>query len=455
MMVPTYASLTPPRETLEIAVISGVFAAAGSVGLLAKPPWCVAESSMQKRGTQRGALAALAAAGLVAASVVLPGTVGPVQSASAAPGSLQISMVIDDPSGGYIGGSSKTYSGGYDCGSGFAGTFGTLTTATPVTIAGIPEGQACTVTANTPTGGLLNASFSWATATYSAQPVTIGDAATAMVQITQPVLQSFGTVELTKALSGPGGYTGGTSRVFPVGYSCTLANGPTTSGSVNLTTAAPVQTSAVPVGSSCTFSETLATQPGDFADAAALWTGKTFSPSAAVVGAGTPVAVTVTNTYTGPSGQLAINNTVTGAGYVGTGAPFLFDYVCGADAGQLAVAANASASVTVRAGVACTVQQQAPDAALLAAGYTWGAPAWSTVTTATLTDGGTATLAITNPIVAPTALAATGGSASFGGVWLGLGMLLMGGATVVAIGRRRGRSDLVELRSQPAPNSRR
>ncbi len=63
-----------------------------------------------------------------------------------ATGSLRISKVVDDPNGGYTGGTSQTFSGTYNCGTGSTGTFTTLTTATPVTIAGIPAGRTCTVT---------------------------------------------------------------------------------------------------------------------------------------------------------------------------------------------------------------------------------------------------------------------------------------------------------------------
>lgn len=379
--------------------------------------------------------AAIAGAVLIAASLALPATVGPVQGASAAPGSLQIAVLVNDPNGGYIGGTSKTYSGSYDCGVGFTGTFATVTTNTPLTISGIPEGSACTVTASTPSGGLLNASFSWGTPTYSVQPVTIGDGTTERIEITHSVLQSFGTVELTKVVSGIGAYTGGTARVFPVGYNCTLTNGPTSNGTVNLTMAAPAQTAAIPVGSTCTFSETLTTLPGDFADPAAAWTGATFSPTSATVTGAGPVPVTVTNAYTGPSGQLVIANTVTGAGYIGTGAPFLYDYDCGVNSGQIAVAANSTGSATVPAGASCTVQQLAPSAALLASGRAWGAPVWTTPTTATVANGGSVTLAVTNRIVA--VLAMSGGGSPEGGLWLGLGMLVAG-ATTLAIVRRRG-----------------
>ena len=155
-----------------------------------------------------------------------------------------------DPNGGYTGGTSKTFSGGYDCGIGFNGTFTTLTTATPVTISNIPAGRTCTVSEDAPNGGLLNASYAWGTPSYSTQPVTITDQGTATVTITNNVVQKFGTFAVTKVVTGPGGYTGGTTRVFPVQYSCTLTNGPSSSGTLNVTTAQAVSPAdPIPLGS--------------------------------------------------------------------------------------------------------------------------------------------------------------------------------------------------------------
>ena len=206
-----------------------------------------------------------------------------------ATGSLRISKVVDDPNGGYTGAANKTFSGTYNCGTGSTGTFTTLTTATPVTIAGIPAGRTCTVTENTPTDGLLNASFAWAAPTFSTQPVTIADQATATVTITNHVVQQFGTFSVTKVVRGPdgttAGYTGGTTRVFPVGYSCALTNGPTTSGTLNLTLTQAVSPAApIPAGSSCTLTETLTTQPGDFADPSYVWGPPTITPASFAIG---------------------------------------------------------------------------------------------------------------------------------------------------------------------------
>ncbi len=233
-----------------------------------------------------------------------------------ASGSLRISKVVNAPAGAYTGGTTKTFSGTYSCGTGFTGSFTTLTTGTPVVVSNIPAGRTCTVTENPPTGGLANGSYAWIAPTFSDQPVTITDQGTAQVTITNRVEQRFGSFALTKAIVGPNdtvGYTGGTTRVFPVAYSCTLTNGPTTSGTLNLTTAQAVSPATpIPAGSVCTFTETLATQPGDFADPSYVWTGSAVSPTTVTVADSTTATATITNTFTRQLGSLVIAKAVVG-----------------------------------------------------------------------------------------------------------------------------------------------
>jgi uncharacterized repeat protein (TIGR01451 family) len=319
-----------------------------------------------------------------------------------ATGSLQIRKQVDDPQGGYIGGGSKTFSGTYNCGSGSTGTFSALTTSTPVTISNIPAGRSCTVTENPPTGGLLNASFAWGTPSYSAQPVTITDQGTAVVTITNPVVQRFGTFALTKVVSGPGGYTGGTGRVFPVAYTCTLTNGPTSSGTLNVTTAQAVSPAApIPVGSVCTFSETLTTQPGDFADPSYVWVPpSTVSPASITVADGTTAAVTVTNSYARETGQLVIAKLIDGDGYIGTGEPFTVHYNCGVVSGSVALADGGSKTVTVPARNTCRVDEEPPSEDLLSPAFDWGQPTWNPGPTATIPANDSVTLTVTNPTIA-------------------------------------------------------
>ena len=181
--------------------------------------------------------------------------------------------------------------------------------------------------------------------------MTITDQGTAQVTITNRVEQSFGTFALTKAIVGPNdtvGYTGGTTRVFPVAYSCTLTGGPTTSGTLNLTTAQAVSPAApIPTGSVCTFTETLTTQPGDFADPSYVWTGSAVNPTSVTIGDSTTATATITNTFTRQLGSLVITKAVAGDGYLGGTAPnFTVLYNCGTGfQGSVTIANGASATV--------------------------------------------------------------------------------------------------------------
>ncbi len=201
-------------------------------------------------------------------------------------GALRITKTVNDPNGGYTGGTSKTFSGTYNCGTGYTGSFSTLTTALPVVISGIPAGRTCTVTETTPTGGLLNGSFSWGTPTYAPSSVTIQAGETATIGITNPVVQRFGALTVTKALAAvPAGFSG----TFTGGWQCVLTNGPTTSGTWSVTftngTAAPtVYTGAntqIPLTSLCTVTEDTGALPA-FADTSYTWASSVVSPSTAV-----------------------------------------------------------------------------------------------------------------------------------------------------------------------------
>ncbi|MFZ1286350.1 MAG: DUF5979 domain-containing protein, partial [Candidatus Phosphoribacter sp.] len=348
---------------------------------------------------------------VTAGSVTLADSAAPATTANVtctvtnrlAVGSLRISKVVDAPSGGFTGGAGKTFSGSYDCGDGFTGTFTTLTTSVPVTITGIPAGRTCLVTESLPSGGLANASYAWTTPTFTSQPVTINDGTTADVTISNPVVQNFGALSLTKEISGPGGYTGGSDRVFPVSYTCTLADGPTTSGTFDLTSAQAATRTDIPTGSVCSFSETLTAAVGDFADPSYVWGGVTFSPSSVTIGERSTVEVTVTNTYLREFGSLVFAKVVEGDGYLGgSDANFMVRYDCGSGtSGQVAVAAGSSTTIpNVPARHACSAQEVPADPGLLSPAYVWGAPSWSPGPTAMVPADGSATLTVTNPTVA-------------------------------------------------------
>ncbi len=329
-----------------------------------------------------------------------------------ATGTLEIAKTVDGPSGAFTGGSGKSFTGTYSCGTGFTGSF-SVSIGTPFQATGIPAGRSCTVTEDPPTGGLANASYAWAPATYSTQPVTITADTTARVTISNQVIQRTGTFAISKTITGPGGYVGGPGRVFPVAYRCTLTGGPTTSGTLNLASGQPVSpASAVPTGSVCTLTETLTATPTDFVDPSYVWGSTTVTPNNFIVGDGTTAQVTVTNTYTRQTGSLVLAKVVTGDGYTGgTGANFLVGYDCGNGFTGTRRLANGGSGVTIDnlpAGVGCTLTEIEgtatdpalwPSTSLLAPGYTWGEPSWRPGSVVTIPAKGTVTATVTNPTV--------------------------------------------------------
>jgi len=324
-----------------------------------------------------------------------------------ATGSLQITKKVVAPTGAYTGGTTKTFSGAYNCGVGFTGSFTTLTTAAPFTVTGIPVGRVCSVTETTPTGGLLNASYAWTAPSFSPATVTIGDGATGTIEITNTVVQNTGNFSITKVITGPGGYVGG-NRTFPVQYSCTLTGATTLTGTVNISTAGAVSAATpIPTGSVCTFTETLTRQSTDFTgnDPSYVWSGYVVNPTSVTINNSNtdgPVAVTVTNTYTRNFGSLKLTKAVSGSGYTGTGTPFTVNYNCGPGfTGSVQLSSTGSSTINnLPAGATCTLSETAPNENLLDDAHDWGTPTWNPGNQVVITSGATVSATVTNPTVA-------------------------------------------------------
>ncbi len=316
--------------------------------------------------------------------------------------------IVSDPAGGYTGGTTQAFTGTYDCGGGFAGSFVGLTTAAPVIVTPIPAGSSCTVSEVVPTVGLANGSYVWGSPTYTAD-VVISDGTTSIITITNPVVQHVGRFSVSKVVTaGPGatagGFTGGSSRAFPVGYSCSLGTY-ASSGTLNPTIATTATSPLIPSGASCALSESVASAAGDFADPSYAWSTNSFSPvSPITIGIDTTVAVTVTNTYMRNFGSIDVSKTVAGAGYIGTGEPFTVTYDCGTGfSGTVALASDGTKSITgLPVGSICTFGETTPDDRLLAPAYDWATPTWKGLGTGnqvTVTST-PKSVGVTNPTVA-------------------------------------------------------
>ena len=233
-------------------------------------------------------------------------------------GQLTIKKLVNDPNGGYTGGTGKTFTGTYNCGTGYTGDF-SVTIATGQTISGIPAGNTCRVQESAPSGGLLNDSFSWGATTYDPSPVKIVANQAVTLTITNPVVQSFGSLTVSKSIVGtPSGFTG----TFTGTWQCSLTNGasPTGTWSIAFANGSPAATqysgsgdhTKIPLNSFCTVSENTGALP-PFADGSYSWKSSSVSPSGQtkITSTTTPVAFTVTNTAQRTSLQLVkvISNT--------------------------------------------------------------------------------------------------------------------------------------------------
>ncbi|WP_331715658.1 DUF5979 domain-containing protein [Tessaracoccus coleopterorum] len=159
--------------------------------------------------------------------------------------------------------------------------------------------------------------------------------------------QNTGSLVITKQVTPrdgvpAAGYTG--SRTFPIGYVCSIGATQTASGTVNLANGASQTITGIPATSSCTVSETLSAQAGDFLDASFRWDGNAVAQASAVPVNGTTAAV-VTNYFTRDYVDLTIAKKVTGAGY--TNGNFDIDWTCGTVGGTVNLADGGSEKVRV------------------------------------------------------------------------------------------------------------
>lgn len=325
-------------------------------------------------------------------------------------GSIQINKTVSDPDGG-LNNPDKTYTGTYDCGSAngrdFSGTW-SATTSTPAVITDLPVGTECTITEDTPSGDLKDASYEWIAPSIDNPTIQVPTApAAAQVNVTNTIVRDTGNIIINKVVeaadeASEGGWTGGEDRTFEVEYTCGDV-----SGTVEVSTGTPAQL-ILPVGATCSFSEVAPdVEDGDFQDASYEWTGAgSFDSSSVTVGESNP-SITVTNTYKQALVDLNLAKRVDGDGYNGADAAFTINYDCGTGyAGSVDVANGSTATVQVPRGAQCTVSE--PDASLdetlLADAYDWGTPSYEGLDAADGTkvdaaDGGK-TVTVVNPTVA-------------------------------------------------------
>lgn len=273
----------------------------------------------------------------------------------------------------------------------------------------VPLGSTCRAVEVAPTGGLVDGSYAWDTATYSpvTAPVTANGAS---FTVTNPIKRVYNNdLKIAKAVTDPDAVTDPT-KTFSGTWQCTYGTDTPVTGTWTINGAGEATVSGVPtegilIGSACTVTETALTgSAAANGDPSYTWAAPQYGNASVEVGATT--RLTVTNAVQRATGSFTITKQIAGetAGYIGTGTPFVIDYSCrygNVDhVGQVTLAAGGSATATgIPLGWTCSAaENSAPGAALLAnASYSWGAPTVSDPVV--VTAAAVPTVTVTNPII--------------------------------------------------------
>ena len=318
--------------------------------------------------------------------------------------SFRIVKQVQGPAGGFTGNGDTPFAGTWTCG-GTTGSF-SVTQNTPFTSPDIPAGTTCTVTETKPTGNLADTSWSWNPPTYpDGTTVTIAEGTVPTVTVRNTYAQATGSLTLSKVVQPrPGaplaGYTGG-DRTFPIAYTCRIAGTTVASGTVQVAAGASSTVTGLPATAVCALSETLAAQPGDFADPSLAWDGSSFSISSVTIAADAERSATVTNFFTKQTASLTLGKQIDGAGYTGgAGENFTVRWDCGTASGSVTLARDATRTVTVPANTGCTVSEVDPTGNLDPA-HDWGPPTYAGLASGLVNvpPGGTRAVTVTNHTV--------------------------------------------------------
>ena len=254
-------------------------------------------------------------------------------------------VIVKEVAGdGYLGGTDENFTVRYTCGTGFEGAV-TVADGGSATIDGLPARVACSVQEVPPEPDLLSPGFTWGTPSWDPGAVaTVPAGGSVTLTVSNPTTAVFGQLRVTKDLTGEvQGVEAGTT--FQIVASC--SNGD--DYPFDLTAGETGSTPDLPVGTSCTVTETPPT--GGLRDSSYAWGPPPPPQTVTVTTAGEVVTVTVTNTVVRVTGALTISKTlVDPEGVVDPARTFAIDYVCihrqdAPVAGSVSLAAGGSTTV--------------------------------------------------------------------------------------------------------------
>jgi LPXTG-motif cell wall-anchored protein len=314
-------------------------------------------------------------------------------------GGFTVTKHVTGQTGGYVAGS--TFSVAYSCSNGASGSL-SLADGDTKGVSSLPIGTTCTLSegAKPPT---KDASYVYGPESWTpSNIVTIvanGNNNTVGVVLTNPITRVLGGFTVTKHVTGEtGGYVAGSS--FTVSYSCSDG----TTGTLTLKDGDTTGVSNLPIGTTCSLSET--GKPAT-KDASYAWGTATFTPSSSLTivknDFGNTVGVVLTNPITRVLGAFTVTKHVTGetGGYVGD-STFTVSYSCSNGAsGTVTLADGDTKAVTGLPLLTSCSLSETGKPATRDASYAWGPESWTPSNTVTIVKNdsdNTVGVVLTNPL---------------------------------------------------------
>ena len=216
---------------------------------------------------------------------------------------------------------------------------------------------------------------------------------------------STGSLAITKALSDPTDVVSDT-RTFTGTYSC-VDSTPTTvaSGTWSVVAGGTQTVGNIPTGATCSIVEDALTAPPSATDSSYVWGTPTYAPATQVIGTGTTVTITATNSFSRTTGSFDITKSLTDPdSVVASTRTFTGNYSCTPQSGPAitgtwSVLAGGTQTVTgVPLGSSCSITEDSLTVAPSSTdpSYIWGAPSFSP--SSVTTTSGTVTITAVNTV---------------------------------------------------------
>jgi hypothetical protein len=294
-------------------------------------------------------------------------------------GKFKISKTTSNPDGATL---PTNFTGTYDCGTGYTGTWSIASPSGSQTVNDIPTGNTCSVTedALTPITG-----YTWGTPSFTPTTIQISTkGGTFEIVVANSITRDLGNFKITKNTSNPDGAT------LPASFTGTYNCGTGFTGTWSVANGGSQTVTSIPTGNTCSVTEDALSSITGY-----TWGTPSFTPTSIVISTkGGTFEIVVGNSITRDKGSLVLAKSLTGgpAGYTG---PFTIHWDCGTfGSGDKSVSAGSSETISnIPTGTSCTVSE--PNLPTPPTGYSFGTPSFSPSATVTIPAGNGSSVTVT------------------------------------------------------------